>query len=158
MHKLEKIWLGLGMFSLVFFLIIIGIGAFHSGHQPAASGREYIDPELVDKDARFKEPGLKKVEGKDYDYELYIVAQAFLYSPQEVEIPKGAKVKISGTTKDVVHGFGVAGTNINMMLEPGHISTYTTTFDQPGEYLTVCNEYCGTGHTDMSTMIKVVEK
>jgi len=74
-----------------------------------------------------------------------------------VEVPLGAKVKVLATTKDVVHGFNVAGTNINMMLEPGYISEYVTTFDKAGEYLIVCNEYCGAGHHMMSSMIKVVE-
>ncbi|MFL6562538.1 MAG: cytochrome B5, partial [Bacillus sp. (in: firmicutes)] len=67
------------------------------------------------------------------------------------------KVKVIATTKDVVHGFEVAGTNINMMLEPGYVSEYTTTFDKAGEYLIVCNEYCGAGHHLMSSMIEVVK-
>jgi cytochrome c oxidase subunit 2 len=74
-----------------------------------------------------------------------------------VEVPYGAKVKIIATTKDVVHGFEVAGSNINMMLEPGYISEHITTFDKTGEYLIVCNEYCGVGHHMMSSKIKVVE-
>ncbi|MDV2887801.1 cytochrome B5, partial [Alkalihalophilus pseudofirmus] len=55
-------------------------------------------------------------------------------------------------------GFEVAGTNINMMLEPGYISEYTTTFDKAGEYLIVCNEYCGSGHHLMFSKIEVVKK
>jgi cytochrome c oxidase subunit II len=33
------------------------------------------------------------------------------------------------------------------MLEPGFVSEYTTTLDQAGEFLIVCNEYCGVGIT-----------
>jgi cytochrome c oxidase subunit 2 len=32
------------------------------------------------------------------------------------------------------------------MVVPGYVSQFTTTFATPGEYLIVCNEYCGTGH------------
>jgi len=158
LHKLEKIWLGLGMGSLVLFLGIIFVSAIHSGHEPIASGREFIDPELIDKDEVFSKPGLHKVEGKDWDYELVFVVSAFNYNPGEVDIPKGAKVKIIATSRDVVHGFEIAQTNVNMMIEPGHISTFVKTFDKKGEYLLLCNEYCGTGHADMKSNIKVVDK
>lgn len=158
MHKLEKIWLGLGMGSLVLFLGIIFVSALHSGHEPIASGREFVDPELIDTHEVFKKPGFHKVEGKDWDYELVFVLSAFNYDPGEVEIPKGAKVKIFATSRDVVHGFEIAQTNVNMMIEPGHISTFVKTFDKKGEYLLLCNEYCGTGHADMKSNIKVVDK
>ena len=155
-HKYEKWWLIFGTGSLIVFLIVVGIGAFHQGHQPP-SAKAFIDPELVSETEPFDEPGLKKVEGKDWDYELIVVASAFFYDPAEVEIPKNARVKIIATTKDVIHGFQIAGTNINMMLEPGYISEYVTTMNKTGEFLTVCNEYCGVGHHTMKSMIKVVD-
>jgi cytochrome c oxidase subunit 2 len=157
LHRYEKWWLVFGSGSLVIFLIILGISAFHLGHQPP-SAKAIINYEQVDKLKPFNEPGLKKVEGKEWDYELIVVASAFFYAPIEAEIPQGSRVKIIATTKDVVHGFEVAGTNINMMLEPGYISEYVATFDQAGEYLVLCNEYCGTGHHTMKSMFKVVEK
>lgn len=156
MHKFEKIWLIFGVGALVTFLTVLGVSAFYLGNQPP-SCLATLDPEKVDTTAPFNEPGLKKVEGKEWDYELVFVAQAFAYTPAEVEVPLGAKVKVIATTKDVLHGFEVAGTNVNMMLEPGYISELVTTFDKPGEYLVVCNEYCGTGHHMMHSMIKVVE-
>jgi cytochrome c oxidase subunit II len=157
MHRYEKWWLAFGTGSLIIFLVILGIGAFHSGHTPP-SAKAYIDPEQVDQIAPFTEPGLKKVEGKDWDYELVVVGSAFFYfAGEEIEVPVDSRVKIIATTKDVVHGFQVAGSNINMMLEPGFISEYVTTFDKKGEYLVLCNEYCGTGHHMMQTKIKVVD-
>ncbi|KYD22319.1 MAG: cytochrome B5 [Caldibacillus debilis] len=156
MHKYEKIWLVFGIGALIFFLSVIGVSAFYLGNQPP-SCLATIDPDKVDQTAPFNEPGLKKVEGKDWDYELVYVAQAFSYTPNEVEIPKGAKVKFIVTTKDVIHGFEVAGTNVNMMVEPGYISEKVATFDKPGEYLVLCNEYCGAGHHMMYSKIKVVE-
>ncbi|MFD2680630.1 cytochrome c oxidase subunit II [Bacillus seohaeanensis] len=157
MHRYEKWWLVVGTGSLIVFLIILGISAFHQGHQPP-SAKAYVNPEQVDQISPFNEPGLKKVEGKAWDYELVFVASAFFYNPGEIEIPKGAKVKVIATTKDVVHGFEIAGTNINMTLEPGYVSEYVATFDDVGEFLILCNEYCGTGHHTMKSMIKVVEQ
>lgn len=155
-HKFEKIWLIFGIGTLLVFLSVLGVSAFYLGNQPP-SCLATINPEKVDTTKPFDQPGLKKVEGKDWDYELVYVAQAFTYTPGEVEVPLGAKVKIIATTKDVIHGFQVAGSNINMMLEPGYISEYITTFDKAGEYLILCNEYCGSGHHMMTSKIKVVE-
>ncbi|MGO1990047.1 cytochrome c oxidase subunit II [Mammaliicoccus vitulinus] len=158
MHKYEKLWLSVGTASLALFLIILIITGLHNGHKPAASGRAYVNSDKVEQIEPFNKPGLHKVYGKDYDYELVIVASAFNYQPGKIEIPKGSKVKIIATSKDTLHGFSLPGTNVNMMLEPGHISEYSKTFNHKGEYLIICNEYCGVGHADMKSMIKVVDK
>ncbi|MGE6260276.1 cytochrome c oxidase subunit II [Heyndrickxia sporothermodurans] len=157
LHRYEKWWLTFGIAALIIFLLIVGIQAFHQGHKPP-SAKAIVDPERVSETEPFNKPGLKKVEGKNWDYELVVVAAAFSFNPGNIEIPKGAKVKIIATTKDVVHGFEIAGTNINMMLEPGYVSDYVATFDKKGEFLIICNEYCGTGHHMMSARIKVVDK
>ncbi|WP_413309256.1 cytochrome c oxidase subunit II [Bacillus sp. 1P10SD] len=156
MHKFEKIWLAFGIGALVVFLVTIGVSAFYLGNKPP-SCLTTINPEKVNQTKPFTEPGLHKVEGKEWNYELVYVASAFSYNPVQVEVPLGAKVRVIATTTDVVHGFEVAGTNINMMLEPGYVSEYTTTFDKAGEYLIVCNEYCGAGHHLMSSKIEVVK-
>lgn len=156
LHKYEKYWLVLGVATLVAFLIIVGVGAFHKGTHPP-SAKQTIDYEKAATIAPFDKPGVHKVEGKDWDYEVVVLASAFFYNPQTIEVPLGAKVKFIATTQDVIHGFEVAGTNINMMLEPGYISEYVTTVDKLGEYLIVCNEYCGTGHAMMNSMLKVVD-
>jgi cytochrome c oxidase subunit 2 len=156
LHKFEKIWLTFGITALVVFLTVVGVSAFYLGNKPP-SCLTTINQEKVDQTKPFNKPGLNKVEGKDWDYELVYVASAFNYTPGQVQVPLGAKVKVIATTKDVIHGFEVAGTNINMMLEPGYVSEYTTTFDKVGEYLIVCNEYCGAGHHLMSSKIEVVK-
>ena len=156
-HKYEKWWLVFGCATLVAFLVILGIGAFHNGTHPNDS-KLTINYEKVDEIAPFNNPGVHKVEGKDWDYEVVIVASMFNYNPGVIEVPLGAKVKFIATTKDVIHGFQAAGTNINLMLEPGYISEYTAEMNKAGEFLIVCNEYCGTGHTMMHSMLKVVDE
>jgi cytochrome c oxidase subunit 2 len=154
MHKYEKIWLAFGIGILFTFLVVVGVSAFAEGNQPP-SCLTTIDPEKVDQTPPFNKPGLVKVG--DNEYQLNIVASAFTYTPNQVEIPKGAKVTINITTKDVIHGFEVPGTDINMMVEPGYINSLTKTFNKPGEYTIICNEYCGAGHHMMTGRIKVVE-
>ncbi|MBE1445082.1 cytochrome c oxidase subunit II [Paenibacillus sp. OAS669] len=158
MHKLEKIWLTVGVSMLGVFLIVLGVGAFALGAQPPgdhASGhhREVVDPETVDQAAPFNEPGLKKIGDNEYD--AYMLAFAFGYGPEKMEIPAGATVHFHMTSKDVVHGFQIPGTNVNMMVVPGEINHLTYKFTKPGEYLVLCNEYCGAAHEMMQTRIIV---
>ncbi|MFF2586326.1 cytochrome B5 [Peribacillus butanolivorans] len=157
MHKFEKVWLIFGTVALLVFLTVLGVSAFYLGNQPP-SCLVTIDPEKVEVTAPFNAPGLHEVTGKDWDYELVFVASAFSYSPAKVEIPKCSTVKVIATSKDVIHGFEIAGTNVNMMLEPGFVSEYTTRFNNEGENLIICNEYCGVGHHMMSSRIEVVSK
>lgn len=156
-HRYEKYWLTFGAGSLVVFLLITGIMAFHNGSHPP-SAKNTINHEKADQIAPFDNPGVHKVSGKDWDYEIVVMASAFLYDPAVLEVPVDSKVKFIATTKDVIHGFEIAQTNVNMMLEPGYVSEYVTTVNKVGEYLIVCNEYCGVGHAQMHSMLKVVDK
>ncbi|WP_284644802.1 cytochrome c oxidase subunit II [Paenibacillus silviterrae] len=152
-HRLEKIWLIFGIAMLITFLTVVGVGAFAQGMQPPGTHRHTVDPETVDKTAPFDKPGLKKVG--DNEYEAYMLAFAFGYSPDKMEIPVGATVTFHITSKDVVHGFQIPGTNVNMMVMPGEVNQLTYKFTKPGEYLVLCNEYCGTAHEMMQTRIIV---
>lgn len=152
MHKFEEIWLGLSAGILVIFMVIVGYQAFALGMGPP-SNMETIDPQKVHQTAPFDEPGVRKIgENK---YEVVMILQTFGFNPGNIEVPVGAEVTFTMTSPDVVHGFQVAGTNINAMVMPGHIQKITHTFDKPGNYLVLCNEYCGAGHQMMSTTITV---
>ncbi|CAI8701972.1 MULTISPECIES: cytochrome c oxidase subunit II [Bacillus] len=155
LHKYEKIWLIFGVGSLFVFLAVLGISAFYMGNKPP-SCLTTIDPEKVQATAPFDQPGVKQV-GKNH-YQVTIVSQAFSFTPNTIKVPKGAKVDFVAATKDVVHGFEIAGTNVNMMIEPGYVSTASQVFQKSGEYLIVCNEYCGTGHHMMSAKVEVTDK
>lgn len=153
LHRLEKIWLAFGLGMLVVFLLALGVGAFAMGNQPPTSHHHTIDPDKVKETPPFDKPGLEKI--RDNEYNAYMVAMAFGYSPEKMEIPAGATIHFQVTSPDVIHGFQIPGTNVNMMIIPGQISHFTYKFKKPGEYLIVCNEYCGAGHQFMATTIIV---
>jgi cytochrome c oxidase subunit 2 len=81
----------------------------------------------------------------------------FGFTPAVIRVPAGRPVTFRITSADVTHGFLIVGTNANTMLVPGYVSQFTTVFRQPGEYLIVCNEYCGLGHHLMSAKLIVEE-
>ena len=152
-HRLEKIWLMFGIAMLVAFLAVVGVGAFAMGMQPPGDHRHTVDPETVDQVAPFNQPGLRKIG--ENEYEATMLAFAFGYAPEKMEIPLGATVHFQITSKDVVHGFQIPGTNINMMAVPGEVNHLTYKFDKAGNFLILCNEYCGVAHEMMMTTLIV---
>ncbi|WP_421380898.1 cytochrome c oxidase subunit II [Bacillus salacetis] len=152
MHLDEKIWLTLSFGLIMGFMIITGYQAYAFGMGPP-SHKETIDPQKVDETAPFDNPGITQVG--ENEYEVVMTLQLFTFTPSEIEIPAGATVHFTLTSKDVVHGFQIANTNVNAMVMPGQIQKITQKFDEPGSYLVLCNEYCGAGHQAMSTTITV---
>ncbi len=151
-HRLEKIWLIFGMAMLVVFLAILGVSTFAMGMEPP-SHKHSIDPQKVLETPPFDQLGVKSVG--DHEYEVTLLAFAFGYEPGVIEVEAGSTVHFTATSTDVVHGFQIPGTNVNMMIVPGEISHISHTFNEPGEYLILCNEYCGAQHEAMKAKIIV---
>ncbi|APC47469.1 cytochrome c oxidase subunit II [Virgibacillus halodenitrificans] len=152
MHRAEEIWLVISVGVLILSMVVTGYQAFAMDMAPP-SHKETIDPQKVDQTAPFDNPGVFQTEeGK---YEVVMTLQIFSFTPNKIEVPAGSEVTFTMTSKDVVHGFQIAGTNVNAMVMPGHIQKITQTFEEPGVYLILCNEYCGAGHQMMSTTITV---
>jgi cytochrome c oxidase subunit 2 len=141
-----------GLVMLAVFLTTILVAAFADGINPP-SGRTAIDPAKVSSTPPFDKPGLR--QRADGTYEAYYVAQIFSFNPQTLTVPVGAKVDFFVTSPDVVHGFEIAQTDVNMMIVPGWVNEGMHTFKRPGTYLIVCNEYCGIGHQNMFAKIEV---
>ncbi|QOY36594.1 cytochrome c oxidase subunit II [Anaerobacillus isosaccharinicus] len=152
MHKSEKVWLTISFGMIMLFMIATGYQAFALGMAPPG-GMELIDPQKVDQTAPFDNPGITQIG--ENEYEVVMTLQIFSFTPMEIEVPAGATVHFKLTSKDVVHGFQIVGTNANGMVMPGHVLNMTQTFTEPGEYLVLCNEYCGIGHQFMATTITV---
>ena len=151
-HTYERAFLAVGivvllscMAALVYATVGMGI------HLPGISGR--VDPKLVYHTAPFDHPGVRQV-GPGH-YEAVVVAQTWAFNPPEIRVPVGAVVDFIATTVDVIHGFEVEGTRLNMMLIPGQISRNTYRFTEPGQHLLICHEYCGLGHQTMSGKVIV---
>ncbi|MFX5743236.1 hypothetical protein ABTE37_20055, partial [Acinetobacter baumannii] len=83
-------------------------------------------------------------------------AQQYSFVPQCLVVPEKTPVTFRGTSTDAIHGFLIGKTNANTMLIPGFISTFTTSFEQQGEQLMPCHEYCGVGHEAMWAKVQVI--
>ena len=151
-HTYERAFLGLGGILLVACLgALLYASAVMGLHLPGRAGT--LDPLTVNSTPPFDEPGLRQTGPNTYD--AVVLGVTWVFRPAELRVPAGADVTFIATSTDVLHGFHVAGTRLNMMLIPGQISRATYRFDEPGEYLVVCHEYCGTGHHIMHGKIIV---
>ena len=68
----------------------------------------------------------------------------------EIHIPVGVPVRVSGTSADVIHSFWVPELNRKVDFEPGYQNALLLQADKPGRYRGQCAEFCGLQHAHMS--------
>ena len=88
-------------------------------------------------------------------YEAHVVSKMFSFKPSPLKVPRGATVDFYLTSADVVHGFYIDGTGVNLMSIPNAVNYAQARFDKPGRYPIICHEFCGLSHQDMAGEIEV---
>jgi heme/copper-type cytochrome/quinol oxidase subunit 2 len=78
-----------------------------------------------------------------------IDARQFAYSPSEIKVNTGDKVKIQLVSTDVVHGLYVDGYDVSIEADPGQTATLTFVADKSGSFRFRCNITCGAMHPFM---------
>jgi cytochrome c oxidase subunit 2 len=158
-HRFEAIWTAVSLLLIVGWIATVTYGAVGP---PAiqmvdAEGGTVADPSDPTASPNFRAPGV--YETGPNEYAVYVLVQQFLFEPgtsQPIRVPAGSEVTFYLTTPDVIHGFEVAGTNVNAMVIPGQVTKITVEFERAREYGIVCNEYCGAGHHAMEGRLVVV--
>jgi cytochrome c oxidase subunit 2 len=150
----EKIWMWMAGGVLVLFLAAIFLMAGLQAVQPP-SHLETVDPADLANHPEFANPAV--VTRPDGSVVVPVVAAMYAFSPDPIEVPAHTPVTFRVTSADVLHGFEVVGTNANAMAVPGYVTRFTVSFEEPGEYLITCNEYCGLLHHAMVGKIVVKE-
>jgi len=149
----ERGWMVFALAMLLLFTGLILHAILTHGAQIAAVERRAPPAEIL-ASARFAQPGLFQVGPNQF--ELSVIAQAFSFVPNEVVVPAGAEITFFLTSRDVLHSYQVQFTTINVNLIPGEVATLRYTFQEPGEHLVICGQYCGLGHHTMLGRIVVV--
>jgi cytochrome c oxidase subunit 2 len=150
----ERFWMWGAGGIIVLFLGLTAFATFSQGRMPP-SHIETVDPQTIWTDARFAERGV--AVNDDGSVTVTLIALMYAFQPNEIRVPAGASVTFRMSSADVVHGFQIVGTNGNTMIVPGYVSQFTMTFEDAGEYLIVCNEFCGVGHHGMYATLIVEE-
>jgi cytochrome c oxidase subunit 2 len=142
---------------ILFLLVMIGYMSLHWIAMPSVR-METIDPSTLHLAGDFTEDRLGSTLEPDGSVTVRLLANQYSFTPTCVLVPVGMPVRFRGTSADVVHGFSIGQTNINVMLVPGYISNFHTRFHKTGEMLMPCHEFCGVGHAAMWAHVKVVSR
>lgn len=148
-------WAMIVMGAMAVILAVIGISSFFMALHPP-SHVETIDPATVSKSKEFAESNLGTRVAPDGDVVVRIVATQFAFVPRCIPVPQGKPVTLRVTSPDVIHGFLIAGTNANTMVVPGYVSEVRTVFNEAGDHLMPCHEFCGLGHSEMWSVVRVI--
>jgi nitrous-oxide reductase len=96
-------------------------------------------------------------KGNRTEVRLYSVRSYF--SPGEIEVQQGDSVIIHVTNaeqeRDMLHGLGIAGYNINVVMDPGETKTVRFKADKPGVWPFYCTNFCSAMHQEMQGYLMV---
>jgi cytochrome c oxidase subunit II len=73
-----------------------------------------------------------------------------------LEVPVGKPVEFDVTSADVIHAFWVPYLDTKVDALPGHMTSFTTTVTQAGDWLGRCAQYCGLYHSTMDFWLHAV--
>lgn len=157
----ERNWMYFSIGLIVVFFALVSVAGFALGIQvPDEETR--VDPATFADNGAWGEPAREVGDGQ---YEVYVIARTWSFSPREIEIPVGSNLTVYVSSADageelraVQHGFKIQDTNVNMQIVPGQVSKLSYTFDRVGEFPYICTEYCGISHAAMFGVVKVVER
>lgn len=74
----------------------------------------------------------------------------------ELVVPVDKSIRLTMYSKDVIHSFFVPEFRIKKDVLPNRYSVIWFQATEPGVYQVFCTEYCGAGHSQMLTKVKVV--
>jgi cytochrome c oxidase subunit 2 len=151
-ERFERGWMIFALALLVVFTVLVFHAILTVGEQIART-EERRPVSAIMAEERFTQPGVQRVGANAF--EVNVVAQSFAFIPDEVRLPVGAEATFFVASRDVIHGYQVMGTTINFEIIPGEVAIFSYTFDEPGRYRVVCNQYCGIGHHNMLAWIVV---
>jgi cytochrome c oxidase subunit 2 len=156
-QRTEHRWAALAT-AIVTTLVVIAV--FAGVHQMTLpqSRIEIADPGTLHLKGEFIESNLGSALQPDGSVIVRAIGQQFSFTPQCILVPADTPITLRVTSADVVHGFLITGTSINLMLVPGYISSIPARFSTLGERHMPCHEFCGLGHEGMWGRIKVVDK
>ena len=155
--RIERRWAALSFAIVAALTALAALAGIQQAAMPQAE-LETADPTTLHIRGEFTEGNLGSALEPDGTVTVRAIGQQYSFTPQCILVPAETPVTFRATSADVVHGFLIDGTNLNAMLVPGYIATFTARFDAPGEHVMGCHEFCGVGHAGMWARVEVVTR
>ena len=100
-----------------------------------------------------------KVTRKGNVVEVKLYAIRSYFAPNAIEVNQGDSVIIHITNgeqeRDMLHGFGLALYNINLVMDPGEVKTVAFRATKTGVYPFYCTNFCSAMHQEMQGYLLV---
>ena len=90
------------------------------------------------------------VKSGEVDQEITMTAKKFEFSPNEIKVKQGERVRLKINASDAEHGFSLPAYNIDETLPMGEETIIEFIADQKGTFDFNCSVFCGSGHSDMT--------
>ncbi|WP_255196557.1 halocyanin domain-containing protein [Halorarius litoreus] len=158
-NRRETLWLGIsGAWALSLFGWMIGWT--QAGEQNQMGPTYRVSPEAFQSKVQSytESASVLPVDGEELlvppGEDVYVGALQWDWDGLPVVLRPGETYKFHLASYDVQHGFSVRNADnlsqqISLQVLPGYEWVIEMSFDDPGTYHVVCNEFCGTGHRSM---------
>jgi cytochrome c oxidase subunit II len=156
-ERVEHRWATVAVAIMVLLVVVATFAGLYHAAMPQKRV-ETVDPRTLHLAGEFIESNLGSAVEPDGSVTVRAIGQQYSFTPSCMLVPTDTPVTFRATSADVVHGFLITGTNLNLMLVPGYVSSLPARFVAPGERLIPCHEFCGMGHEGMWGRIKIVDK
>ncbi len=145
----------------VLILCLIPATRYYQIDQPVMrwlQGPNRVNPADLHLAGEFVENNLGTQQDPDGSVTVRLIAQQYLFVPHCVLVPAGVPVHVRITSADAVHTFALLGTQYAVKALPGTITEAELRFADAGDYTASCAEFCGAGHFEMRSELKVVPR
>lgn len=156
-ERVEHRWAVAAAAVVVVMIVLAAFAGIHQATMPQVRV-ENVDPTTLHVAGEFIESNLGSDVEPDGSVMVRVVGQQYSFTPQCILVPDGTPITFRATSADVIHGFLIDDTNVNIMLVPGFVSVIRTRFDAPGERHMPCHEFCGVGHEGMWANVHIIDK
>jgi cytochrome c oxidase subunit 2 len=73
-------------------------------------------------------------------------------------VPADTEIRLTVTSGDVFHNFGIPGLRVKSDAIPGQTTETWFVAEEPGRYQAACYELCGQGHSYMTSEVVVMSE
>lgn len=108
-------------------------------------------------DYRDVPPNAHEIKVEAFQYGFDMVTPEGIKTINKITVPKGP-VKLSMTSRDVVHNFAIPDFRVREDTVPGRMTYMWFDANKIGVHKVYCAELCGPGHSDMLAEVTVVSK
>jgi cytochrome c oxidase subunit II len=156
-ERVERRWAAVAVAGIALMVVMATLAAVHLGAMPQYRV-ETVNPRTLHLAGEFIDSNLGSAVEPDGSVTVRMIGQQYSFTPSCMLVPTETPITFRATSADVVHGLLITGTNINLMLVPGYVSSLEARFDEPGERLMPCHEFRSVGHEGMWGRVKIIDR